>query len=147
MEDGRTRGVGSGGEGPSRGLQVFSGVLMSANFYRPDVVTPSRARGRAAAAMGKISRIVMPKGGRRGKTGLKGKIHRSVSRVPVKKTIVRDRAKDYHGVDKLEAKVAALEAEEEAGWVGCNALIVKTKQKELKHARAKLMIKDAKHER
>ena len=83
MEDGRTRGVGSDGEGPSRGLQVFSGVLMSANFYRPDVVTPSRARGRAAAAMGKISRIVMPKGGRRGKTGLKGKIHRSVSRVPV----------------------------------------------------------------
>lgn len=52
--------------------------------------------------MGKISRSVLPKGGRRGQTGLKGKIHRSVSRVPVKKTIMRDRAQDYHGVDKLE---------------------------------------------
>lgn len=55
------------------------------------------------ADMGKISRSVLPKGGRRGQTGLKGKIHRSVSRVPVKKTITRDRSLDYHGVDKLEA--------------------------------------------
>ena len=52
--------------------------------------------------MGKISRSVLSKGGRRGPSGLKGKVHRSVSRVPVKKTIVRDRAQDYHGVDKLE---------------------------------------------
>jgi len=65
--------------------------------------------------MGKIQRSVMPKGGRRGSTGLKGKIHRSVSRPPVKKTISRDRSKDYHGVDKLELKIRALEEEEAAG--------------------------------
>ena len=65
--------------------------------------------------MGKIQRSVMPKGGRRGSTGLKGKVHRSVSRVPVKKTIVRDRSRDYHGVDKLERKVRALEEEEAGG--------------------------------
>ena len=52
--------------------------------------------------MGKISRSVLAKGGRRGPSGLKGKVHRSVSRVPAKKSIVRDRAQDYHGVDKLE---------------------------------------------
>ena len=97
--------------------------------------------------MGKIQRSVMPKGGRRGSTGLKGKIHRSVSRVPVKKTIVRDRTQDYHGVDKLEAKVRALEEEEATGWAGCNALVVKAKTKELKNARAKLQIKDVKHDR
>ena len=97
--------------------------------------------------MGKIQRSVIPKGGRRGKAGLKGKIHRSVSRPPVKKTISRDRSKDYHGVDKLELKIRALEEEEAAGWPGCNALIVKAKIKELKNARAKLAIKDQKQER
>mmetsp|Transcript_35747 Transcript_35747/g.87986 ORF Transcript_35747/g.87986 Transcript_35747/m.87986 type:complete len:108 (-) Transcript_35747:93-416(-) len=97
--------------------------------------------------MGKISRSVLPKGGRRGPNGLKGKIHRSVSRVPVKKVIDRDRNKDYHGVDKLEAKVAELEAEEEAGWTGCSPMVIKAKTKELKNARAKLMIKDVKHSR
>ena len=97
--------------------------------------------------MGKIQRSVMPKGGRRGSTGLKGKIHRSVSRPPVKKTISRDRSKDYHGVDKLELKIRALEEEEAAGWPGCNALIIKAKVKELKNARAKLAIKDQKQER
>lgn len=54
--------------------------------------------------MGKISRKVLPKRGNRGQTGLKGSVHRSVSRVPVKKTIARDRAQDYHGVDKLEVR-------------------------------------------
>jgi hypothetical protein len=97
--------------------------------------------------MGKITRSVMPKGGRRGQHGLKGKIHRSVSRVPVKKTIVRDRAQDYHGVDKLERVVKALEEEEANGWVGLSALQVKAKVKDLKNARAKLMIKDVKHDR
>ena len=47
----------------------------------------------ATRTMGKISRSVLPKGGRRGPNGLKGKIHRSVSRVPVKKVIDRDRNK------------------------------------------------------
>lgn len=45
------------------------------------------------------------------------------------------------------AKVAALEKEEEAGWPGCNPLLIKTKLKELKNARAKLDIKDGKQER
>mmetsp|Transcript_8973 Transcript_8973/g.14252 ORF Transcript_8973/g.14252 Transcript_8973/m.14252 type:complete len:98 (+) Transcript_8973:281-574(+) len=97
--------------------------------------------------MGKISRSVMSKGGRRGQTGLKGKVHRSVSRVPVKKTLVRDRAQDYHGVDKLEAKIEELVKEEEAGWPECNPMVIKTKLKELKNARAKLAIKDGKHDR
>ena len=97
--------------------------------------------------MGKIQRSVMPKGGRRGSTGLKGKVHRSVSRVPVKKTIVRDRSRDYHGVDKLERKVRALEDEEAGGWQGLSAMAIKAKVKDLKNARAKLMIKDVKHYR
>ena len=97
--------------------------------------------------MGKITRSVMPKGGRLGSTGLKGKVHRSVSRVPLKKTIARDRSQDHHGVDKLEAKVRALEEEEAGGWVGLNALAVKAKKKDLKNTRAKLMIKDVKHDR
>jgi hypothetical protein len=97
--------------------------------------------------MGKIQRSVMPKGGRRGSTGLKGKVHRSVSRVPVKKTIVRDRARDYHGVDKLERTVRALEEEEAGGWQGLSKLEVKGRVKDLKNARAKLMIKDVKHDR
>ena len=97
--------------------------------------------------MGKIQRSVMPKGGRRGSTGLKGKVHRSVSRVPVKKTIVRDRSRDYHGVDKLERKVRALEEEEAGGWQGLSAMAIKARVKDLKNARAKLMIKDVKHDR
>ena len=105
------------------------------------------AAARVSETMGKIQRSVMPKGGRRGSTGLKGKIHRSVSRVPVKKTIVRDRSRDYHGVDKLERQVRALEEEEAGGWQGLSKLAVKAKQKDLKNARAKLMIKDVKHDR
>jgi hypothetical protein len=65
----------------------------------------------------------------------------------VKKTIVRDRSRDYHGVDKLERKVRALEEEEAGGWQGLSAMAVKAKVKDLKNARAKLMIKDVKHDR
>ena len=78
---------------------------------------------------------------------MKGKVHRSVSRVPVKKTIVRDRARDYHGVDKLERTVRALEEEEAGGWQGLSKLEVKGRVKDLKNARAKLMIKYVKHDR
>ena len=39
------------------------------------------------------------------------------------------------------AKIAELEKEEAAGWPGCNPMLVKTKLKELKAARAKLSIK------
>jgi hypothetical protein len=74
--------------------------------------------------MGKISRQVLPKGGRRGNTGLKGKIHRSVSRVPVKKTIVRDRTQDYHGVDKLEVR----------GGAPCNYLIANASRNKIQLA-------------
>ena len=38
--------------------------------------------------------------------------------MPVKKTIVRDRAQDYHGVDKLEQTVRALEEEEARRMAG-----------------------------
>jgi|TARA_B110000977_G_scaffold67712_1_gene91908 hypothetical protein len=119
----------------------------------PFTCSPKRELAAAAfsqinpLAMGKICRIVMPKGGRRGNTGLKGKIHRSVSRPAVKKTITRDRTVDYHGVDKLETKIRGLEEEETLGWVGLTALAKKAKMKDLKNFRAKLMIKDVKHDR
>lgn len=45
------------------------------------------------------------------------------------------------------AKIEELEKEEKAGWPGCNPMLVKTKMKELKAARAKLAIKDGKHDR
>ena len=90
--------------------------------------------------MGKIQRSVMPKGGRRGSTGLKGKVHRSVSRVPVKKTIVRDRARDYHGVDKLERTVRALEEEEAGGGAELAQVEVAGVETALDSARSHLMI-------
>ena len=45
------------------------------------------------------------------------------------------------------AKIEELEKEEAAGWPGCNPLLIKSKTKELKAARAKLAIKDGKHDR
>lgn len=45
------------------------------------------------------------------------------------------------------AKIEALEEEESAGWPECNPMLVKSKLKELKAARAKLAIKDGKHDR
>jgi hypothetical protein len=50
-------------------------------------------------------------------------------------------------VDKLERKVRALEEEEAGGWQGLSAMAIKAKVKDLKNARAKLMIKDVKHDR
>ena len=70
-----------------------------------------------------------------------------MSRPAVKKTITRDRTVDYHGVDKLETKIRGLEEEETLGWVGLTALAKKAKMKDLKNFRAKLMIKDVKHDR
>ena len=46
-----------------------------------------------------------------------------------------------------QAKIDELEKEEAAGWPGCNPMLIKTKLKELKAARAKLSIKDGKHDR
>jgi hypothetical protein len=93
---------------------------------------------------GKIKRQPTIKRGNRGKLGLLGKTHRSVSRAPLKRANTHDRAQDYKKREALAAQIAQLEREELSNWSGLNALEVKGKKKELKQLRAKMSLKMSK---
>ena len=90
---------------------------------------------------GKIQRKKLVKQGKRGATGLDGKVHRSKSRVAKRRVNAHVRENDYKRRNELSEKVENLEREELANWVGLGTNEVKQKRKELKLLRAKLEFK------